>query len=216
MLRNCAFVKKVFEPKFKANPSDVALAKKIYQYMLSDKCTDEPTWLEAAEVLHKSAPDFGVTKELCSKYIQNKNFDKASPLIDEVQAKATTPTEKTWIDLLKGDAEFQKGNKAGARDLYKKALVADPSSKDAYEKMGDLYSSSTTDCSKSAGSAEEKLVYIAAFQMYLKSGNREKMEQTLAKYPTAADLQKANWKAGDVKKLTCWIGESVTVKARKE
>jgi len=213
---NCAFVKKVFEPKFKANPSDVALAKKIYQFMLSDKCTDEPVWLEAAEVLHKSAPDFGVTKELCSKYTQNKNFDKAIPLLDEVQAKATTPAEKAWIDLLKGDIEFQKGNKAGARDLYKKALVADPTSKDAYEKMGDLYSSSTTDCSKSAGSAEEKLVYIAAFQMYLKSGNREKMEQTLAKYPTAADLQKANWKAGDVKKLTCWIGESVTVKARKE
>src|SRR5258708_2067290 len=62
---NCAFVKKVFEPKFKANPSDAALAKKIYQFMLTDKCTDEPAWLEAAEVLHKSAPDFGVTKELC-------------------------------------------------------------------------------------------------------------------------------------------------------
>src|SRR5258706_4920904 len=55
---NCAFVKKVFEPKFKANPNDAAMAKKIYQYMLADKCTDDPTWLEAAEVLHKTAPDF--------------------------------------------------------------------------------------------------------------------------------------------------------------
>jgi len=39
---------------------------------------------------------------------------------------------------------------------------------------------------------------------------------TLAKYPTAAELTKANWKAGEVKKLACWIDESVTVKARKE
>jgi tetratricopeptide (TPR) repeat protein len=213
---NCAFVKKVFLPQLKANPSDLALTKKIYQLMLADKCTNEPEWIEAAETLHKANPDFGVSKELCLRYIQNKNFDKAAPLLTEVQAKASTPGEKAWIDILKGDTEFQKGNKPGARENYKQALVTDPTSKDAYERIGDLYASSTGDCSKTAGSAEEKLVYIAAFQMYLKSGNREKMEQTLAKYPTAADLQKASWKAGESKKLACWIDESVTVKARKE
>jgi hypothetical protein len=213
---NCAFVKKVFEPRFKANPNDAAMAKKIYQYMLADKCTDDPTWLEAAELLHKTAPDFGVTKELCSKYIQTKIFDKANPLLAEVQAKATTPAEKAWIDLLKGDIEFQKDNKPAARDLYKQALVADPASKVAYERMGDLYSASAADCSKTPGSAEERLVYIAAYQQYFKAANVEKCQLTLAKYPTAAELTKANWKAGEIKKLGCWIGESVTVKARKE
>jgi len=213
---NCAFVKKVFEPKFKANPNDVAMAKKIYQYMLADKCTDDPIWLEAAEALHKSAPDFGVTKELCSKYIQTKNFDKANPLLTEVEAKATTPAEKAWIDILKGDIEFQKENKPGARDAYKKALVTDPTNKDAYERIGDLYSASAADCSKTPGSAEEKLVYIAAYQQYFKAASIEKCQLTLAKYPTAAELTKANWKAGEVKKIACWIDESVTVKARKE
>jgi len=213
---NCAFVKKVFEPKYKANPNDVAMAKKIYQFMLADKCTDDPTWLEAAEAVHKSAPDFGVTKELCSKYIQNKNFDRANPLLTEVEAKAATPGEKAWIDILKGDVEFQKGNKPGARDAYKKAIVTDAGSKDAYERIGDLYSSAAADCSKNPGSAEEKLVYIAAYQQYFKAANIEKCQLTLTKYPTAAELQKANWKAGEVKKLACWIDESVTVKARKE
>lgn len=213
---NCDFVKKVFVPQLKANPTDLALNKKVYQLMLVDKCADEPVWLEATETLHKANPDFGVTKELCLRYIQNKNFDKAAPLQAELQAKATTPTEKAWIDLLKGETEFQKGNKTGARDFYKKALATDPTSKDAYEKIGDLYVASTGDCSKVTGSAEEKLVFIAAFQMYLKSGNREKMEQTLANYPTASDLQKANWKTGEVKKIACWIDESVTIKAKKE
>ncbi len=213
---NCDFVKKVFVPQLKANPIDLALNKKVYQLMLADKCTEEPAWLEAAEALYKANPDFSVTKELCLRYIQNKNFEKSGPLLSEVQAKATTPAEKAWVELLKGDTEFQKENKTGARDLYKKALVIDPTSKDAYEKIGDLYVASTGDCSKVAGSAEEKLVFIAAFQMYLKSGNREKMEQTLAKYPTASDLQKVNWKTGEVKKIACWIDESVTVKAKKE
>ena len=213
---NCAFVKKVFEPKLKANPNDVAMAKKIYQFMLADKCTDDAIWLEAAEILHNSNPDFGTLKELCSKYIQNKNFDKANPLLTEAQGKAAAAAEKSWIEILKGDIEFQKGNKPAARDLYKQALVVDPVSKVAYEKIGDLYSASVSDCSKTPGSAEEKLVYIAAYQQYFKAANIEKCQQTLAKYPTAAELTKANWKAGEVKKLACWIDESVTVKARKE
>jgi tetratricopeptide (TPR) repeat protein len=213
---NCAFVKKVFEPKFKANPNDLAMAKKIYQFMLADKCTDDPTWLEAAEAFHKGAADFGNTKELCSKYIDTKNFDKANPLLTEVQEKATTPAEKAWVDLLKGDIEFQKGSRPAARDLYKKALVTDPASKVAYERIGDLYSASASDCSKTPGSAEEKLVYIAAYQQYFKAANIEKCQQTLTKYPTAAEITKANWKAGEIKKLACWIDESVTVKAKKE
>jgi predicted negative regulator of RcsB-dependent stress response len=213
---NCAFVKKNFEPKFKANPNDAMLAKKIYSAMLADKCANDPTWIQAAELLHSTAPDFAVTKELGSVYIQNKAFDKAAPLITELQGKATSPAEKAWVDILNGDVEFQKGNKAGARDLYKKALVTDATNKDAFEHMGDLYVSSASECSKTPGSAEEKLVYIAAFQMYLKSGNREKMESALGQYPTAADLQKAGWKTGDSKKLACWIDESVVVKARKE
>ncbi len=213
---NCAFAKKNFEPKFKANPSDAMMAKKIYQIMLNDKCTSEPVWLQAAELLHSTSPDFGVTKELCSNYIQSKTFDKANPLVGELQTKAASPAEKAWVEILKGDGEFQKGNKAGARDLYKQALVVDPTSKDGYEHMGDLYASAAADCSKTQGSAESKLVYIAAFQMYLKSGNREKMEGALGQYPTAADLQKAGWKTGEAKKLACWIDETVTVKARKE
>lgn len=213
---NCAFVKKVFEPKFKANPNDVALAKKIHQFMLADKCMGDPVWLEATEVLHANNPDFATLKELCNRYIQDKNFDKANPVLTEVQAKAASPVEKSWIDILKGDIEFQKGNKPAARDLYKQSLVADPVSKVAYERIGDLYSASAADCAKTPGSAEEKLVYIAAYQQYFKAANIEKCQQTLTKYPTAAEITKANWKAGEVKKLACWIDESVTVKARKE
>jgi len=213
---DCDFVTKYLDGPYKANPTDVRLAKRLFEVVADGNCAYSPTWFEAAETVHKAAPGFAVAKELGIAYIQAKNFDKGTALITEVQGLAKTPAEKSWVELLKGDMEYQKGNKAAARDLYKQALVVDPASKDAYERIGDLYVSSTEDCSKAPGSAEEKLIYIAAFQQYLKSGNRQKMEQTLAKYPTAADLVKANWKAGETKKLACWIDETVTVKARKE
>lgn len=213
---NCAFVKKNFEAKFKANPNDVMLAKKIYQVMLNDKCSSDPVWFQAAELLHSVSPDFAVTKELCSAYIQSKNFDKASPLLTELQGKAATPAEKAWIEILKGDMEFQKGNKTGARDLYKQASVIDPAGKDCYEHWGDLYISSVGECVKAPGSAESKLVYIAAYELYKKALVKEKIEQTYNQLPTATDLQKAGWKNGEAKKIACWIDENVTLKVRKE
>src|SRR6478736_5357060 len=154
-----------------------------------------------------------VAKDLCVKNVQDKNFDKVTPLLGQIETKASTPADKAWVNLLKGDIEFQKGNKPGARDLYKQALVVDPAGKEAYNKLGDLYAASAADCSKTPGSAEEKLVYIAAYQQYFKAANVEKCQQTITKYPTLAELQKANMKQGEVKKLACWIDESVTVKA---
>src|SRR5437879_3440787 len=196
---NCAFVKKNFEAKFKANPNDAMLAKKIYQVMLNDKCSSDPVWFQAAELLHSASPDFAVTKELCSAYIQSKNFDKANPLLTELQGKAATPAEKSWIAILKGDMEFQKGNKTGARDLYKQASVTDPAGKDCYEHWGDLYIASVGECVKTPGSVESKLVYIAAYELYKKALVKEKIEQTYNQLPTATDLQKAGWKNGEAK-----------------
>ena len=64
---NCAFVKKNLEPRFRQNPSDVPLAKKIFQFMLNDKCTDDPLWFEATEVVHKASPDFTLAQVLGAK-----------------------------------------------------------------------------------------------------------------------------------------------------
>lgn len=211
---NCAFAKKYFEPKFTANPADVELAKKIYTAMLNDKCTSEASFIQAAELIHKTSPNnFDVTKELASAYINTKNFDKAAPLLTELQGKATKPAQKAWITILNGDIEFQKGNKAGARDLYKKVLTTDPANKDAHEHWGDLYMASVTECAE-AGSFDEKLVYIAAYELYKKSGDIEKMKQAYEMLPTNDEIQKSGWPKGQQKKIGCWINESVSAKAR--
>ncbi len=213
---DCDFLNKYVAPAYKANPSDLRLASKVFSIGVEAKCPNDPTWFAAAEALHKSASDFSVVKELAVAYVKNKEFDKGTALLAEVQAKAKTPAEKGWIGIINGDIEFQKGNKAKARDLYKKVWATVPESQDVYERIGDLYVSSATECTKVPGSAEEKLIYIAAFQMYVKSGNRDKMKMALSEYPTVDDLEKENWKSGESKKIACWIDETVTVKVRKD
>ncbi len=212
---NCAFVKKNLEPRFRQNPTDVALAKKIFQFMLNDKCTDDPLWFEATEVVHKASPDFTLAKVLGAKYLQAKNFDKALPLLNEALTLASTPAEKGEVNILLGDNENQKGNKQAARDFYRKAIAADPANKDGFEKIGDLYYFSFAECSRKQSLAEDRLVYLAAYDMYAKAGNQEKMKSARGQFPSVTELFELNWKEGETKRIDkCWVGETVTLRTR--
>jgi tetratricopeptide (TPR) repeat protein len=211
---NCAFVKKNLEPRFRQNPEDVGLAKKIFTYMLNDKCTDDPLWMEATEVVHKATPDFGLAKALGAKYLQLKNFDKALPLLNEALTLAATPADKADVNISLGDNENQKGNKPGAREYYRKAIAADPANKEGYEKIGDLYYFSFQECSKKQSLAEDRLVYIAAYDMYARAGDQQKMNSSRSQFPSVTELFELNWKEGDTKKINCWVGETVTLRTR--
>lgn len=211
---DCAFVKKNLEPKFKANPTDVGMAKKIFEFMLKDKCTDDPLWVEAAELVHKTTPDFALAKVLGAKYLQNKSAEKAEPLLTEAMTLATTPADKAEVSVLLGDMENTKGNKTAARENYRKASGLDPANKDGFEKIGDLYYFSFNDCKKGQSLAEDRLVYLAAYEMYAKAGNQQKMAQAKSQFPSVTELFELNWKEGDSKKITCWVGETVVLRTR--
>jgi tetratricopeptide (TPR) repeat protein len=130
---DCDFVKKNLEPKFKQNPSDIALAKKIFQFMTTGGCIEDPLWLQAAEVLHKDSPDYGLAINMAKIYAKNGNMEKAEALATEAVTIASTPEQKENSNILVGDLLAQKGSKSAAREAYRKA------GKIGFEKIGDLY-----------------------------------------------------------------------------
>lgn len=211
---DCDFVRKNMAPKFKQNPNDVAYAKKIFQFMFTGGCVEDPLWLEAAEVVHKDSPDYGLAKNMGLIYAKNGKMDKAEALITEAAALATTPAQKAEAFVLQGDFTSQKGNKSAAREFYRKAIAADPSGKEGYEKIGDLYMGSFKDCSKQVSLAEDRLVYIAAYEMYAKSGDQQKMAQARGQFPSVTELFELNWKEGETKSISCWVGETVVLRTR--
>ena len=211
---NCDFVRKNLGPKFKANPTDIGTAKKIFAFMLQDKCTDDPLWLEAAEAIHKVEKDYGLAKNLAIRYLAAENYGKSEQLFKEALELAPTNSDKADIFIYLGALEARKGNKPGARELYRQALAADGSKKEAYEKIGDLYYQSFSDCAKKENMAADRLVYIAAYEMYQRAGEAKKMAMAKDQFPSKEDIFLVNWSAGDTQRVGCWINESVTVKTR--
>lgn len=211
---DCAFVKKNMEPKFRQNPEDVALAKRIFTFMLNDKCTDDPLWLEAGEAIHKVEKDYGLAKNLAVKYISVGNYNKAEELLKEALTLTNDGAQKSETLIYLGSVQAKAGAKSAARELFRQAVAADPSNKEGYEKIGDLYSSSFDDCAKKESMAQDRLIYIAAYEMYARAGNNQKMAQAKAQFPSKEDIFLLNWKTGEEKTTGCWIGESVSLRTR--
>ncbi len=209
---DCDFVKNNLEPKFRKTPKDLALAKKIFGFMLQGKCTDDPLWLEVGEVIHAEEKDFGLAKNLALKYMGNDNLDKAETLLKEALSLASTPSDKGDMLIYLGSLQAKKGSKNGARDYFRQA--AETGNKDGYEKIGDLYYSSFNDCKKSVNMAEDRLVYIAAYNMYARAGASQKMAQAKSQFPSKEEIFLFNWKVGDTMRVSCWIGETVTIDTR--
>ncbi|MCE7862858.1 MAG: hypothetical protein DYG99_04865 [Bacteroidetes bacterium CHB5] len=211
---DCDFVRKNLAPKFKQNPADLTTAKKIFTFMTSGGCIEDPLWLEAAEAIHKESPDYGLAINMAKIYAKSGNMAKAETLAAEGVELAPTPENKETANILVGDLLAQKGSKAAAREAYRKALAANPNSKEGYEKIGDLYMNSFKDCQKSQSLAEDRLVYIAAYEMYARSGNQQKMASARGQFPSVTELFELNWKEGETKSISCWVGETVTLKTR--
>ena len=225
----CDMVKAKLEPKFRANPTDKGLAKKIFTFMLNDKCTDDPLWLETGEVIKDIEPkDFGLVKNLAVKHLSNGNMVKAETLMREALTLATKPDQKSDALLTLGAIEAKKGNNGGARDLFMQSVQADPSNKEGYNKVGDLYYNSFSSCAKREKMAEDRLIYVAAFDMYqracgdCKAGATDPVKRAAAvgmlkskaQFPSKEEIFLLNWKQGEPKTVSCWFSEGVTVRTR--
>ncbi|MCW5910157.1 MAG: hypothetical protein KIT62_03735 [Cyclobacteriaceae bacterium] len=211
---DCEFVKKNLEPKFKANPADIVLAKRIFQFMTTGGCIEDPLWLQAAEVLHNDNKDYGLAINMARIYAKKGETGKAESFANEATELAPTSENKETANILVGDLLAQKGSKAAAREAYRKALAANPSSKEGYEKIGDLYLGAFKDCQKSQSLAEDRLVYLAAYDMYAKAGNQQKMNLARAQFPSVGEIFELNWKEGESKTISCWVGETVVLRTR--
>jgi len=86
--------------------------------------------------------------------------------------------------------------------------------KESWEKIGDLYYNSFDDCAKRQNMAEDRLVYLAAYEMYQKAGNASGMARAKAQFPSKEEIFLLNWQAGSTQRVGCWIGESVVLKTR--
>lgn len=213
---NCDIVRSKFVPKFKANPNDIDMAKKIFTFMLKDKCTDDPVWLEAAEAVYNSGEkNCGLAKNLGIIHLSKENYEKAEQFLKEAQGICTDGPDKAEVLIYLGSMEAKKGNRSGAREFYRQAANADAgSAKQAFEKIGDLYLNSFDICKKLVSKVQDRLVYLIAYDYYAKAGDTKKMAIAKEGFPSKEEIFTENIENGSRVTVNCWINESTTIRTR--
>ena len=111
-------------------------------------------------------------------------------------------------------ANSKLGNKSRARTLAYEALSAKPGSPEAYNLIGNLYFTSFDDCKQEKSQVNDRTIFIAAYDMYQKAGNKSQMEASKAQFPSIEDIFNEGLQEGDQVTIGCWINTTVTLQRR--
>ncbi|WP_370089439.1 tetratricopeptide repeat protein [Ekhidna sp.] len=210
----CEFIEAQLVPKFRANPTDLNTAKKIFKYSVEAKCTDQPYFLEASEPVFKEQPSFALASAIGNKYLASGEVNKGLQYHEEA-AKLASSNEGKY-DALMGQAvaHSKLGNKSRARSLAYEALSAKPGSSEAYNLIGNLYFTSYDDCRGDKSKVRDRGVFLAAYKMYEKAGNKSQMAASKEQFPSIEEIFNEGMEEGQSITVGCWINESVALQRR--
>ena len=211
---DCNFITNNLGPKLKADPEDLKTAKKIISFSLTGGCTDTPLFMEAAKIVHKKEPNYSIARVIALKAKADNDFETALKHFEEALTLTDQNTEKADIYMELADIAAKRGQKNSARDYALKAVGTDPSKKEAYTFIGDLYFKSYEQCKGGENIVKDRGVFLAAYEMYQRGGASSRMQSAKEQFPSAEEIFTYNMQVGQELTVGCWINETVTIQKR--
>jgi tetratricopeptide (TPR) repeat protein len=209
----CDFVKTNFGSNLQNNPEDLDAAKMIYNLMLEQKCFDEPLFQQSMALILEKEPSYGGYKNQGHIFKNQKKYSKAIVSYNKAIELASSNEQKGELYLSIAKLYLSKENKSKAKEYANKCISIKYKASDAYTIIGNLYMYSYDEC-KSGDPVKDRLIYIAAYNMYSKANNQKRMKEAKENFPSGGDIHMHNMAIGDNVKIDCWINETVQVQKR--
>lgn len=211
---DCQFVESNFGPRFKANPDDLEIAKKVVSLLKAGNCFDSDLFLSAVEKIYSKEPSFEMAELIAKRKLAQNDYAAAQKFYEEAVNLTDDNAKKgeIYFDLAQTYAKL--GRKADSRAMAYKATEVDPNiASKAYTHIGNLYLNAQ-ECYGKESLVEDRAIYLAAYKMYQKAGNQEAMAIAAKQFPSAEEIFNENKKVGDQIRVGCWINETVTLQKR--
>ena len=212
---NCDFIEKNMGPKLAEDPTNLKLAKQIFQYAIKQKCTSSDVFLMALETIDNDNPTFTTSQVRGMRYMQNQEYEKAGELFEKALTLATTDEEKAEIhwDMAKVHANLGRRGQARSSALQAAELNEELKS-DAYSFVGGLIMSSATICKGGQSRVKDYSIFIAAYNAYAVAGDSKGMANAKARFPSKEELFTEGYQVGQTINTGCWVGQTVTLASR--
>jgi tetratricopeptide (TPR) repeat protein len=211
---DCNIIDQKLYPKFVEDGKKLKDAEQIVKFALAGGCTGSDSFLDAAKVVQENSPEFGLARMIALRSKANNDLETAEKYFKEALSytEDNIKTADVYVEL--ADVASKLGNKSQSRSYAYNALDADPSRKEAYTIIGDLYLKSFQDCKGGEDVVKDRAVYIAAYEMYQKGGATNRMSVAKEQFPSNEDIFNYDYEVGEEIEVGCWIGETVKVQIR--
>ncbi len=212
---DCDLVENRFGLSF-INQETNSSAKRLVSLALAYNCKDFTAFWKALAMLNESQPNFNFTMLLASQKINQQSLQEARVFYQKALTLTNDAQKQSAIYLTLAQIRFRERRYLEARQLAKEALQLEPTSKEAHLLIGNLYLNSFDICKEGKTQAEDRAVFIAAYESFKKAGDIKLMKLAYNQFPSKVDLHWANLQEGEKFQIGCWINSTVTLVARQD
>lgn len=217
ILANCEVLIPLYTRDFDKYRNDSVWLKRAVNRMFNKECTSDPLYVELVKAYDESSPSAD-TKYFVYNLLMSQGKEKeARPYLDQSYDLETNPLKKSQLAMRFGKSLRKQGNFGAARNYFQKSLELNPSNGRAHAEIAQMYAASANNCGDDQFS--KRAVFWLAAAEARKAGKvdgtiRSYAEKLAASYeasaPTRSEIfEKGN--GGEVIRIGCWIGLSVTV-----
>ena len=167
-LSSCENLIPIYEPKFKANPTDKELLKKIVFTLQARQCQESQLFSDAAEALYKVDPNAETAMALVTLFLLKNDYDKAVEYINKTIAILDDNTEKSKLEMQLATIYLnQMNNSTLALRHARSALSNDPTNANAQLIIASVYArmAATANC----GEFDSKAIFWVVVDMFNKA-----------------------------------------------
>lgn len=218
---DCETLIKLYTPKFKNNPNDVKMLRKMLYLLNNENCTDSKLYADAADKLYQLEPSAQSAFSMARLYIKLKDFDKAIKYYNEAISLEKDPTQKA-LDLYElGTVELSKNRYQAARGDAREAIKLQPKNGKLYLLIGSIYAASAKNFGDN--DFDKSMVFVLAVDYFEKAKavdpsvaeEANKNINIYKKYfPNKENAFFQGYNAGDTYKVGGWINETTKIQFR--
>jgi tetratricopeptide (TPR) repeat protein len=216
---SCTDLVDIYRKKYSETPENPELLKKIIKILDKKGCTDDPLYFEATVSLYKLEPSPLSALLIGKMYFKKEEYSKAIGYLREAD-KLDDKGQQFDGYLLTASAYFSLRQYPNARSAALKAAEVRPGDGRPYILIGDLYTSSASDCGEDK--VARKAAFWAAVDKYIKAKNVDPSVENEANakiatysryFPPHEDVFFFDLKEGQSYTVGCWINEVTTVRS---
>ena len=214
---NCENLIPLYTKGYETSKDDVVWLKRAVSRMYAKECTDDPLYEKLVKAYDEKAPSADTKYFVGTVLLKNGKENEAISYFKESFDLENDNFKKANLANRIGLILKKKGRYGQARGYFREALKHNPSNGHPYLSIAGMYASSANDCGDTNFNkravfwlAADEAAKAGRVDPTLKKASAQTVENYLAKAPSKADIFSCAC-SGQVIKIGCWIGASVTV-----